>query len=71
MKKLFTSIIVALMSLTTWGVPVYPGPAVITQSDGTQLTVLGYGDEDFHYYPTTDGVLLVHVVEGCPEGLRR
>ena len=61
MKKLFTSIIVALMSLTTWGVPVYPGPAVITQSDGTQLTVLGYGDEDFHYYTTTDGVLLVHV----------
>ncbi len=60
MKKLFTSIIVALMSLVTWGAPVYPGPAVITQSDGTQLTVLGYGDEDFNYYTTTDGVLLVH-----------
>ncbi|MBR4388735.1 MAG: M6 family metalloprotease domain-containing protein [Prevotella sp.] len=60
MKKIFTYILLSLMSVATWGAPVYPGPAVITQSDGTQLTVLGYGDEDFHYYTTTDGVLLVH-----------
>ena len=35
-------------------------PVQVTQSDGTQLTVIGYGDEHSHYFTTTDGVLLVH-----------
>ena len=35
-------------------------PVHVTQSDGTQLTVIGYGDEHSHYFTTTDGVLLVH-----------
>lgn len=39
---------------------VLPKPTVITQSDGTRLTVIGHGDEDFHYYTTADGVILCH-----------
>lgn len=35
-----------------------PGPTTITQSDGSTLTVYAYGDEDFNYFTTTDGVLL-------------
>lgn len=60
MKKFLLSILFFLMAVVTWAAPVYPGPALITQSDGTQLTVLAYGDEDFCYYTTTDGVLLAH-----------
>ena len=61
MKKLTTLFIVLLASLSTWGVKVNPEPAIITQADGTQLTVIGYGDEDAHWFTTTDGVLLAHV----------
>lgn len=51
-----------LVALSTWAVKADPQPATVTQSDGTQLTVRLMGDEDFHYYATTDGVLL------CPQG---
>lgn len=33
-------------------------PVKVTQSDGTQLTVICHGDEDFNYYTTIDGVIL-------------
>ena len=48
-----------MTALCTWGVGAYPLPVEVRQSDGTLLTVLLHGDEDFHYYTTTDGVLLV------------
>ena len=48
-----------MIALCTWGVGAYPLPVEVRQSDGTLLTVLLHGDEDFHYYTTTDGVLLV------------
>ena len=60
MKKTLLSIVLFLMTAMAWAAPVHPGTAVITQSDGTQLTVLAVGDEDFCYYTTTDGVLLAH-----------
>ena len=41
-------------------VKVNPEPAVVTQSDGTRLTVYAYGDADFHWYTTADGTLLYH-----------
>lgn len=47
-----------LISTASWAVKAYPEPVVVTQSDGTQLTVIGYGDEDFHWFTTDDGVLL-------------
>ncbi len=59
MKKLILLACCSLLSMTTWAVKADPTPVTITQSDGTQLTVMGYGDEDFHWYTTTDGVLLV------------
>lgn len=36
----------------------YNRPVTVTQSDGTQLTVICHGDEDFNYYTTIDGVIL-------------
>lgn len=60
MKKLLFISSLMLIAATTWAAKADPKPATITQSDGTRLTVLGYGDEDFHWYTTTDGVLLAH-----------
>ena len=58
MKKLLFTLCLMLISTASWAVKAYPEPVVVTQSDGTQLTVIGYGDEDFHWYTTTDGVIL-------------
>ena len=36
-------------------------PVTIIQTDGSKLTVLGFGDEHHSWYTTTDGVILAHV----------
>ena len=59
MKKIFLLLSFALTAIASWAVKAYPEPVVITQSDGTKLTVVAHGDEDFHWFTTTDGVLLV------------
>ena len=58
MKKLSLALCLILVSTASWAVKAYPEPTVVTQSDGSQLTVIGYGDEDFHWYTSSDGVLL-------------
>ena len=58
MKKLLFTLCLTLTATASWAAKAYPGPVTITQGDGTLLTVIGYGDEDFHWYTTTDGVLL-------------
>ena len=60
MKKALTTLVFALLATTSWAVNAYPHPITVTQKDGTQLTVIGYGDEHHHYYTTTDGALLFH-----------
>ncbi|MGI6223458.1 MAG: M6 family metalloprotease domain-containing protein [Prevotella sp.] len=61
MKKLLFFLCLFMTATYVQAVKVNPEPAVITQSDGTQLTVYAYGDADCHWYTTADGVLLVHV----------
>ncbi len=61
MKKLIFLAACCLTSVIMWAAKADPTPATITQSDGTTLTVIGHGDEDFHWYTTTDGVLLAHI----------
>lgn len=38
--------------------PAYPHPIVLTQSDGTQITVRIVGDESFHYVLSSEGYAL-------------
>ena len=58
MKRLLLVLFAVVMTTAIWAVRVDRTPALITQSDGSQVTVIGFGDADFHWYTTTDGVLL-------------
>lgn len=42
----------------SWAVKADPTPVTMIQPDGTTITVIGHGDEDCHWYTTTDGILL-------------
>lgn len=62
MKKLVLSLCLLLtVAISANAAKANSEPAVITQSDGTQLTVFGFGDEDVNWYTTSDGVVLVHI----------
>lgn len=39
-----------------WAIPARQRPFIVTNSDGTQLTLVLRGDESFHFYTTLDGV---------------
>lgn len=45
--------------LASYAVKAWPFPVEVRQADGTWLTIIQYGDENFHYCMTTDSVLLV------------
>lgn len=61
MRRISLLIVFIFAALTTWAVKAYTLPITVTQSDGTQLTVIGHGGSEFHWYTTTDGTLLVHI----------
>lgn len=60
MKKVILFFCLLSAAVCAQAVKVNPEPAVVTQSDGTRLTVYAYGDADFHWYTTADGTLLYH-----------
>jgi M6 family metalloprotease-like protein len=59
MKKLILSAALLLTTMAASAVPAKSSWKTITQSDGAQLRVMLMGDENFHYYKTTDGVMLI------------
>ena len=62
-RRILIAFCFLLASLTMMaGVRIWPGVQTVRQTDGTTLNIIGYGDEDAHYYTTLDGVLVV------PEG---
>ena len=61
MKKLLLIACFMLTAIISWAAKAYTLPVTVTQSDGTKLTVISHGDEDYHWYTATDGTLLVHV----------
>lgn len=54
-------LMLAACSLTCSAVKMQPGTKQVRQSDGTTLTVKAYGNHDFNYFTTVDGVLLCQV----------
>ena len=61
-RLLKISLLILLCIITTfncWAVKANPSPIEVHQIDGTTITIVLHGDEDFHYYTTLDGILLV------------
>ena len=50
--------------LSTWASGAYRLPIVVTQSDGTSLTILGHGNKDFNWITTSDGAIIVRQGNG-------
>ena len=67
-------LLLALCTNIAWAVKMHPGKRTITQSDGTTLHIKGFGDHDFSYITTADGVLLYqdgtvfYIAEVCTDG---
>ena len=59
MKKILSILIGLLCAFNCWAVKSYPFPVEVRQTDGATLTIVQHGDENFHYYTTLDGILLV------------
>lgn len=57
-KKLILILTFMAVAINSWGAKAYTEPVIITQTDGTKLTIFGHGDEDFHWNTTSDGVIL-------------
>lgn len=58
MKKMFLTLCLALFSIVLQAAKAHSLPFIVTQPDGTRLSVRLMGDEDCHWYATVDGVLL-------------
>ncbi|MBQ5577368.1 MAG: immune inhibitor A, partial [Prevotella sp.] len=50
--------------LSIWASGAYRLPIVVTQSDGTSLTILGHGNKDFNWITTSDGAIIVRQGNG-------
>ena len=61
MTRLYTFLAALLLAVSIKAtVKMNSTPVQVTQRDGTQLTVIGYGDEHDHYFTTTDVAPHVH-----------
>lgn len=58
-KYLLCAFLFASLMQVASAIPVYPRPVVITQPDGTQLTIVGHGDEFMNFTTTLDGYTVV------------
>lgn len=58
-RKITLVFLISLFAVGAHAVKAWPFPVEVRQADGSWLTIIQYGDEDFHYCMTTDGVLVV------------
>ena len=64
MKKTLLLLAMGLLCMTARAVPADPTPGLVTQPDGTKLTVVLHGDEFFNYLTTSDGYTVVKNAAG-------
>ena len=67
MKKIILSIALAMLTLTASAVPARRTQRTLTLSDGTQVTAILSGDENYHYWKTADGRAFVMNEENIPQ----
>lgn len=63
-KRFLSFALAATIALGVNAVPARRVQHVITQPDGTRLTITLQGDEHFHYFTTTDGVPVIRTADG-------
>ena len=64
MKKLTTFFAALCICAQMSAVPAKPVKRTVQQSDGTTLTIVLHGDENFHFYSTLDGVPVMENADG-------
>ena len=64
MKKLTTLLAALCVCAQMSAVPAKPVKRTVQQSDGTTLTIMLHGDENFHFYTTLDGIPVVEDANG-------
>ena len=63
-KKILLPFLLVTMVVFVYAVPATRKPIVVTQPDGTTLTIKLKGDEFFHYSTSNDGYLLTRDTDG-------
>lgn len=58
MKKFLLTCCLFLSCVALFAAKALPTPVLVNQSDGSELWVVGHGDEHFNWVTTTDGVIL-------------
>lgn len=58
-SRLCTYLAIMLISVNLFGIPAKPGIITLKQPDGSLLNVYLYGDENSHYYTSSDKYLLL------------
>ena len=65
MKKLLSILVSALLGVgVAQAIPASPRPIVVTQPDGSQLTLRINGDEHYNFYTTVDGYTVMKNADG-------
>lgn len=59
MKKLLLPFLMLFVIISMKASGVYRFPIIVNQSDGTNLTIIAHGDENFHWITTMDGVIVI------------
>lgn len=59
MKKILLTLGLAFTMAPAWAAKAWNQPITVTQPDGTTITVYLHGDEDFSWYTSVDGKILI------------
>ena len=64
MRKFFLLTVLCIITISTWAVPARKGGIVVTQPDGSKITIHQHGDESFHWITNEKGEWLKQDADG-------
>lgn len=64
MNRILIFVLLLFGSIEMFAIPANPKKHIVTQSDGTQLTVFLRGDEHYHYFVCSDGMPVMRAEDG-------
>ena len=63
-NKLLLLVMMCVMTITVFAMPARKGGVIVTQPDGTELTIYQHGDEHFHWVTNENGDWLTKTEDG-------